>query len=84
MTKVIRSLWELLLLTCDTGKSVRLTCEECFILLGYDADLLAGGAPLEEIRPIVNHHLALCPECQARFDEWLEELNGEQPHPHSN
>lgn len=80
MTKVIRSLWELLLLTYDADRSVKLTCEECFILLGYDADLLTGGAPLEEIRPAVNHHFALCLECRARFDEWLEELNGEQPH----
>ncbi|MBN2116187.1 MAG: hypothetical protein JW730_06440 [Anaerolineales bacterium] len=84
MTKVIRSLWQLLLLTYDTGKPVKLTCEECFILLGYDADLLAGGASLEEIRPAVKQHLALCSECRTKFDEWLEQLDGEQPQPHSN
>jgi hypothetical protein len=83
MTTVIRSLWELLLLTCDVGKPVKLTCEECFILLGYDADLLASGAPLEEIRPAVNQHLGLCSACQAKFAEWLQELDEEQPH-HSN
>ena len=84
MTTVIRSLWELLLLTYDAGKSVKLTCQECFILLGYDADLLASGASLEEIRPAVNQHLALCPECRTKFDEWLKELERERSQPHSN
>jgi hypothetical protein len=84
MITVIRSLWELLLLTCDVSKPVKLTCEECFILLGYDADLLASGAALEKIRPAVNQHLALCSACRAKFDEWLEELDGSQLHPHFN
>lgn len=84
MTQIIRSLWELLLLTHDTSKPVKITCEECFILLGYDADLLAGGASLEEIRPTVNHHLELCSTCRTKFDEWLEGLNGTQIHPTPN
>lgn len=81
MTKEIRSLWELLLLTHDASKPVKLTCEECFILLGYDADLLASGSSLEEIRPAVARHLALCSTCRTKFDEWLEDLNRTQfPH----
>ena len=84
MGKVIRSLWQLLLLTHDARKPVQLTCEECFILLEYDADLLARGASLEEIRPTVEQHLSHCSTCRAKFEEWLKELDGVQFHPHSN
>jgi len=80
MDKAERSLWQLLLLTRDAGKPVQLTCEECFALLEYDAELLANGAALDDIRPSVNQHLSLCPMCRAKFKEWLEELDGAQSH----
>jgi len=82
MGKISRSLWQLLLLTSASKTPVRLSCEECFALLEYDAELLANGAALDEIRPAVNHHLSLCRTCRAKFDEWLEELDGAQSHPH--
>jgi hypothetical protein len=67
-----RPLWQLLVLASESEKSVQLTCAECFALLEYDADLWATGAPLDEIRPTVIHHLSLCSVCQAKFDDWLE------------
>jgi hypothetical protein len=84
MSETERSLWQLLLLTRGAGAPVHLTCEECFALLEYDAELLAGGAAPEEIRPAVNRHLSLCSTCRAKFDEWLEELDGAPSHPHSD
>jgi len=81
MEEASRSLWQLLLLTRD-AKPVQLTCEECFALLEYDAEILADGATLDKVRPAVNHHLSLCRTCRAKFDEWLEELDGAQSHPH--
>jgi hypothetical protein len=83
MEKAERSLWQLLLLTRNAGTQVQLTCEECFALLEYDANLLAGGAALDEVRPAVNYHLSLCSKCQSKFKEWLQELDGTQSHPHS-
>jgi hypothetical protein len=71
MSKVSRPLWQLLLLTSASKASIQLTCEECFVLLEYDAELLASGAALDEIRPAVSYHLSLCSECQAKIDEWL-------------
>jgi hypothetical protein len=51
MSETSRSLWQLLLLTCDANATVDLTCEECFTLLEYDTELLVSGATLDEIRP---------------------------------
>jgi len=76
------SLWQLILLTRDTKKDVQLTCEECFSLLEYDADCLAAGADLAEIRPIVSHHLALCSSCRNQLDDWLEKLEDSLAHHH--
>ena len=72
-----RPLWQLLLLTRDSKKSIHLTCEECFGLLEFDADLLTAGVSLDEIIPSVSHHLALCPECQTKFDAWLANPEGD-------
>ncbi len=72
------SLWQLLLLTSDAKKAVSLTCEQCFALLEYDADLLAAGADPADIRPSVSHHLALCSSCQAQIDDWLDKLEGDK------
>jgi hypothetical protein len=74
MSEKPRPLWQLLLLTNAPNVSVQLTCEECFTLLNYDADLLAGGIALDKIRPAVSFHLSLCSKCQAKIDEWLEKL----------
>lgn len=74
MNKTPRSLWQLLMLIRVSKRPTQLTCEECFALMEYYADLLAAGAIFDEIRPSVSHHLALCSECQTKFDDWLEKL----------
>jgi len=75
VSETVRSLWQLLLLTRDVGSRVQLTCEECFTLLEYDAELLADGIVPDEIRPAVSRLLSLCPQCRAKFDGWLEKLD---------
>ena len=72
MSEAGRSLWQLLLLTHDVDTSAKLTCEECFVLLEYDAELLSKGAALDELHPAIRHHLSLCSKCNAKIDEWLE------------
>ena len=76
MDKVIRPLWQLLLLTSDSRVVASLTCEECFALLEYDADRLAAGADPAEIHPSINRHLALCSSFRTQIDDWLEKLEG--------
>ncbi len=68
------SLLQLLLLTSDPKVAVILTCEQCFALLEYDADLLVAGADPAELRPSVSHHLALCSSCQSQIDDWIDKL----------
>ena len=75
MEKTDRPLWQLLLLTSDSKKSVHLSCRECITLLEYDAELLGDGADLDEIRPAVRYHLSLCSECRAKIDDWLEKMS---------
>ncbi len=70
-----RPLWQLLLLTSVSRKSAKLSCEECFALLEYDADLLAAGATPDKLRPSVSRHLSLCTQCQAKFDSWIKTLS---------
>jgi hypothetical protein len=76
MDKTGRSLWQLLLLIQDANKPVQLTCGECFVLLDYDAGLLADGVALKEVRPAINRHLSLCSTYRVQLDEWLKELDG--------
>lgn len=73
-------MWQLLMLTREIGKPAQLTCEECFALLEYDAEMLASGAVSDEIHLAINRHLSICPACRTKFDAWLKELDGEGPH----
>ena len=66
-----RPLWRLLLLISQSKEPIQLTCEECFVLLGYDADLLASGITPDEIYPSVNHHISFCTACQTKFEYLL-------------
>jgi hypothetical protein len=51
-------------------------------LLEYDAELLAGGVALDEIRPAVRYHVSLCEECRKKIDEWMGKLDISQSHLH--
>jgi hypothetical protein len=75
MNETSRSLWQLLLLTCDANATVDLTCEECFTLLEYDTELLVSGANLDEIRPAASYHLSLCSKCKTKINGWLKGLD---------
>jgi len=70
-------LWKLLLLTADSEETVKLSCQECFTLLDYDAGLLTNGGNLESLLAVIKHHLSICSSCQAELSSWLDELNGD-------
>jgi hypothetical protein len=67
-------LWQLLLLLRNPKGNVQLTCQECFELIAYDADLLAAGANLADLKEVVRRHLVLCSSCNTQFNEWLEKM----------
>jgi hypothetical protein len=66
MSEASRSLWQLLVLTCDASTSAQLTCEECFVLLEHDAELLSSGAALDELHPVIRNHLAFAQSARQR------------------
>ena len=68
-------LWQLLMMTTGSEKSVALSCSDCFTLLDYDAGLLTSGGDLGDLLPIIKHHLSICSSCQAELKSWLDELN---------
>jgi hypothetical protein len=70
-------LWQLLMLVNDHNKAVQFSCDECFALLEYDADLLAAGAETDQLRQVIGHHLALCSECRAEMNMRLKKLEGD-------
>jgi len=69
-----RSLWQLLIQARNLKDDMHLTCDECFMLLEYDADLLVAGAHFDELQPAIRNHLALCSECQLELADRLEKL----------
>ena len=70
-------LWKLLMLVNDHNETVQLSCDECFALLEYDADLLAAGADPDELQQVIEQHLALCSECRADINMRLKKLEGD-------
>ena len=66
-----RPLWQLLL---DDPSD--LTCDECFALMEYYAEVLTTGGV--ELLPKVLEHLRRCPSCQAQHREALERLMASQ------
>jgi len=63
-----RQLWQLLL---DDSKD--LTCEECFAVMEYYAEVLASGG--DRLLPKVLDHLNNCPECALQHSEALRRLS---------
>ena len=60
-------LWQLLREEPST-----LTCDECFAVMEYYAELLAQGG--EQLLPVIEEHLVGCPSCQTEHREALQRL----------
>jgi uncharacterized protein with PIN domain len=73
-----RPLWQLLVHELDFDNGQELTCEECFAVLEYYADLLACGANPEKLHQPMHRHLAHCPNCRKQFQQWIKHLEGNQ------
>jgi len=71
MNANIRPLWQLLILTKDGKQSISINCEECVLLMEYDADLLAIGEADDEVMTIINQHINICSTCRNQLDDWI-------------
>jgi hypothetical protein len=71
----MKSPWQVLLHAAQVEDGEILSCEECVILLDYLSELLAGGVPPDEVRPVAHRHLAHCPACTRELEEALLEWN---------
>jgi hypothetical protein len=69
-----RSLWQLLIQRRDCKEDIPITCDECFLLLEYDADLLANGTQFDELQPVIKKHLQLCTGCRLQLTNRIAEL----------
>jgi len=67
----LRPLWQLLLESPSD-----LTCDECFAVMEYYAELLAKGST--DLLPEVIEHLKGCPNCEVRHHEALRHLIASQ------
>ena len=71
---MVRPLWQLLL-----EDPSDLTCDECFSVMDYYAELLAKGGA--DLLPEVIEHLKECPHCGVQHHEELRHLIVSQPAP---
>jgi hypothetical protein len=69
-----RPLWQLLAYGLDLDNGQELTCDECFAVLEFYADLLASGADPQKLYQPVRRHLAHCPNCCKQFQQWIKHL----------
>jgi hypothetical protein len=68
---MVRPLWQLLL-----EKPSDLDCDECFAVMEYYAELLAGGNT--DLLPKILEHLEGCPNCELEYREVLRRLAASQ------
>lgn len=73
MVSLLRPLWEILL-AAESNNPCELTCDECFAIIEYLADELAGGADLQIIKRAAQRHLTHCPDCRQHHQRRLREI----------
>jgi hypothetical protein len=65
-------LWQALLRA--EGQAESLSCEECFVIMDYLADLLAEGHRPQAIRPLAERYLQRCSGCTEEVRRTIEDL----------
>jgi len=75
----IRPLWRLLLAATIQKEGVSLSCDDCFAILEYLADLRARvGVSIDLLRMLARNHLSCCPNCRKYYLQRLEQLESMQ------
>ena len=57
---------KMLMMLSDT-RIVELTCDEVFALLDQFVDLAEQGEDVEQLMPLVQHHLDMCEDCREEY-----------------
>lgn len=71
---VIRSLFEILIRSSMPGNDITLTCDECFVVMEYFADLVFDDVSLDDIRTTLIKHIKHCPDCREHHLQRLREI----------
>ncbi|MCL7452751.1 MAG: hypothetical protein M8467_06850 [Anaerolineae bacterium] len=69
----MEDLWKVLLQATANG-APSLSCDECYVLMDYLSDLLAGGYSPQAVLPLAEKYLEHCPDCQDEYVHDLQEL----------
>jgi len=73
MASLPRPLWEILL-AAESNDPRELTYDECFAIIEYLADELAGGADSQTIKQAAQRRLTHCPNCRQHHERRLREI----------
>ena len=66
-------LWQVLL-HATADQQDPLSCEECFVVMDYLADLLSTGHPAQHVLSMGEKYLQRCPECREEHRRAMAEL----------
>ena len=70
-----RPLWRLLLSILEQKPETDFTCDECFHMLEYLADIKARNVvDARRLHELIKRHLAVCPECSEHYARVLEQM----------
>jgi hypothetical protein len=50
-------------------------CDEVFALMDQFAELVRGGGDASQLMPLVDKHLAMCPDCREEVETLLEMMS---------
>ncbi len=77
MSTQTRSLWQMLLAVAMLQKEKPLTCDECFAILDYLADIVdMTNVDQEMLQKVTRKHINRCPGCRDRYLERLQKWEG--------
>ena len=75
----LRPLWRLLLAATNQKEGVTLSCDDCFAILEYLAEMRARvGVSIELLCMLARNHLSCCPDCHKYYLQRLEQLESLQ------
>jgi len=77
-----RPFWQILIVVGEHGGRIPLSCDECFVILEYMAEIAIEGVEEKYLLAAVRRHLDRCPDCRKhhlqrldRLEEQLKTLN---------
>lgn len=67
--------FEKMLKMIENTQEEELSCDEAFELLDIYAEMAARGKDVQEMYPLVRHHLDMCPDCREEYEAIIRILN---------